>query len=277
MAKNDLKEKKLDKKMDEKSMDRLRIVAASLLAILVLVGAYFGYKEKNKELEAPKNSYVATESEKKFKEEYESLNGTVRQSTKVANKTVNIVEDNNVEYIDIDQAADILEKGSGLIYFGFASCPWCRTAVPVLLNAMESTNLEKIYYVDVRPNDDANADIRARYTLVKNQPKLLKEASSPRYDDVLNSLSEFLSEYTLTADTGKTIPVGKKNLSAPTVVVVQNGVVLDVHIGTINGHVKDEEGVLRDLTSEEEGQLNQRYVEMINKLLKDSCSTDSGC
>lgn len=266
-----------NKKIDEVKMDKLRILAASLLAVLVLIGAYFGYREKDKEIETKKETYVATESEKKFKEEYEALNGTVRQSTMVDNKTISIIEDNNVEYIDMDKAADILENGSGLIYFGFAACPWCRNAVPVLLKAMESTNLENIYYVDVRPNDDANADVRAKYTLVKNQPKLVREASSAKYDNVLNALDEFLDDYTLKGDNGKVINVGKKTLGAPTVAVVLNGVVLDVHSGTIDGHVKDENGVLRDLTSEEEDQLFQRYVEMINKYLKDSCSTDTAC
>ena len=45
-----------------------------------------------------------------------------------------------------EEIFDILD-GTGIIYFGFPECPWCRNAVPVLLDAAEEVGIEKIYYI----------------------------------------------------------------------------------------------------------------------------------
>ena len=273
MPKKEIKNTKKNSSLDDNIY--VKTALAAIAIILILIGGLIGYKIKNSENIKTKETYQATADEKKFKKEYEILNGTMRSNGEV-NKEISIIEDNNIEYINVEKAADILKEGSGIIYFGFAACPWSRNAVPILLNAMQSTDLDKIYYVNIRPNDDEYQDIREKYTAVKNKAKKTKEALSPRYDEILNSLSEFLPDYTVVGTNGKTINVGKKNLVSPTVAVVKNGVVLDVHSSTVEGHNKID-GLLPDMTKEATNQLFNRYSSMIANYLEDGCPIDTTC
>lgn len=247
-----------------------RTILAAALIILILVAGYFSYQYKNgmsgekndKEIE----EYKPTLDEKKFKEEYESLNETKRSNGEI-NKKIEIDVDNNIVYISIDEAADILKEGSGVIYFGFSACPWCRNAIPSLIKAMQVAKLDKIYYVNLRQNDDSSKDIRAQYQVVKNKIKLTREASSPKYEEVLSSLENYLDDYIVTNEAGKEFNTGKKVLGAPTVATVKEGIVLGVHTGTYNGH-KKVNGELPHLTSEQQIELQNIYTNLILKYLE---------
>lgn len=254
-----------------------RTLIAGLLIIIIFVGGFLAVKYKESGGFQGKDEYVATADEKKFKEEYESLNGTTR-SNGIKNKEISIMEDNNIKYLTLSEAVEMLDNGSGIIYFGFAACPWCRNAVPVLLNAMDSSSLDTIYYVNVRPDDDPTQDIRDTYVLnSKNKAKKSKDAD-PAYYNILTALANDLDDYVLTTDTGKKVNTGEKRLSAPTVVAVKDGIIVGFHEGTIEGHEKDENGVLPDLTKDEETELLNIYSQIISKYLNDSCEEDTeGC
>ena len=74
----------------------------------------------------------------KFKNEYESLNGQTSQSGKKY-LNVEIEKDNIIKYVSISELLDVIKNETGVIYLGFPECPWCRTAVPALLEAANST------------------------------------------------------------------------------------------------------------------------------------------
>lgn len=253
-----------------------KTLLAGLLIIVFIIGGYFIVTSKDDEGNK-KEKVVLTEDEKKFKKEYESLNGTTRSNGETI-KDVTILEDNNIVYTTLEDAAKILDEGSGIIYFGFAACPWCRSAIPELLNAMDSTNLDKIYYVDVRPDDDAEKDIRDKYTLnERNKARKTKDASDAYYS-VLTALANELSDYVLYTDKGKKVNTGEKRLYAPTVVAVLNGEIIGFHEGTVDNHEKDEDGTLRDMTDKEKETLREEYLSIITKYLDDDCATGSeGC
>ena len=82
----------------------------------------------------------------RFKLEYEALNGQKAENGSTY-MDVNISNDNKIVYADYDQIFDVLD-GTGVIYFGFPECPWCRNAAPVLLEAAEETAIEQIYYLN---------------------------------------------------------------------------------------------------------------------------------
>ncbi len=253
-----------------------RTLLAALLIVLVFIGGYVGIQYKKNNL-TPDSKYVATADEKKFKEEYESLNGTTRTNGQ-KNRDVEIMVDNNVKYINIKEAAEILENGSGVIYFGFAACPWCRNAVPVLLNAMNASELDTIYYVNIKPEDDPEQDIRDTYVLdTKNKARKSRDAEAA-YFDVLRALANDLDDYVLYTDKGKPVNTGEKRLAAPTVVSVKDGVVVGFHQGTVEGHDRVD-GVLEDLTKEQETELLNTYSKVISKYLNSDCDNDSekGC
>lgn len=262
----------------EEDTSYTKTILAAILIILVLIGGYVGFKIKNaKDEESTKinDTYTPTTDEKKFKDEYESLNGTAR-SNGSNNRTVSIIDDNNVQYLTVDQAADIMENGSGVIFFGFAACPWCRNAVPILLKAMSNSNLDTIYYVDVRPNDDKNKDIRDEYSVEKGKLYRVKEASSERYYDILEMLDDYLNDYEVTDDKDKLYKTGEKRLGAPSVVAVNNGTVVGFHAGTLPEH-KRINGVLDDLTDEQVEKVYNIYASLIQDYLGDSCTEDTQC
>ncbi len=255
-----------------------KTLLAAVLIVLVLLGAYLGVQYKKNGGFGKDGDYVATADEKKFKKDYESLNGTTRTNGQ-KNKEVEIIADNNIKYISIKEAADILESGSGVIYFGFAACPWCRNSVPVLLDAMSSSELKEIYYVDIRPEDKEEKDIRDLYTLnAKNKAKKQKDAADPAYHDVLLALANYLNDYVLETDKGKKVNAGEKRLYAPTVVAVKDGIVVGFHEGTVDNHEKSDNGELRDLTNEERKELLNTYTNLISNYFKGTCDGNKeGC
>lgn len=270
---NSIKTKSIPKLIQEENNYGKTLLAA-LLIIVVLLSSYFIIQNKQKDGEGKETSYVQTENEKRFKEEYESLNNTKR-SNGIDHKNITIVENNNIEYIDMKRASEIISNESGIIYFGFAACPWCRNAVPVLLEAMENAGLDKIYYVDLKKDDLQANDVRGTYKLNEKGNKAIVDIQSAEgYKEVLKALDKYLPEYTLTNKNGKKISTGEKRLGGPTVVVVKDGKVLDYHAGTVEGHVKDENGVLPDLTKEQKENLYEKYSEMIMTYQDDTCPID---
>lgn len=240
-----------------------------VLIVLVLIGIgssvyYFGFKDK----EETKEEVKLTDDEKKFKEEYESLNDTVRESTGVANPNMEVIEDNNVVYLSDEETVNFLEKGTGIIYMGFKECPWCRNAVPVLLKATTNASLEKVFYLDV-------TDIKSTIILdAKNKPKTTKEGTDAYYK-ILELLDDYLADYNLVTDKGKKVPTGEKRIFSPTVVTVKDGVVVGFHVGTVDDHVKGEDGFLPYMTDEQEEELYGIYEEMISKISGSNCN--DGC
>lgn len=266
--------KKELKQKETISLETKKTIIAGILLIIVLVAGFFLYQYKQDELEKDKVIEVEiTEDEKNFKEEYESLNGTIR-STGIENKTIEIPEDNNVEYITMQEAADILSSGSGVVYFGFAACPWCRNLTPILINTIKTTNLDKIYYVNVKPDDDSRKDLRGQFK-VENKKVVVDVPAADGYYQVLEKLDEYLNDYKITDKvTNKKYDTNVKRLGAPTVVAVKNGEIVGYHVGTLDGHVKDESGVLPDLTKEQEEIVSQSILKLVQNYLSDSCSSD---
>lgn len=254
-----------------------RTLIAGVLIIIIFIGGFIAVKYRENLL-LNEEKYVATADEKKFKEEYESINDTTR-SNGIKNKKISIIEDNNIKYITIDEAATMLDSGSGIIYFGFSACPWSRNAVPILLKAMQSSELDTIYYVNIRPEDKIDNDIRDFYILnSKNKARKSKEAASESYYNVLLALANELEDYILTTEKGKEVNIGEKRLNTPTVAAVKNGVLVGFHEGTVKDAKEDEDGKVSDLTKDQEKELLNTYSNIISKYLDDTCEEDQeGC
>lgn len=244
-----------------------RTILAAILIIVVLIGGYLAVQYKKNHGEG---IYIQTSDEKIFKEEYESLNGVENA------KSISIMKDNNIKYISLDEANEILDSKTGVIYFGTPSCAWSRNAVPVMLDAMQDSKLDTIYYVNIRPDNKKENDIRDEYTLdSKGKAKKTKDASESYYD-ILLSLANYLNDYILTTDAGKKVSTGEKRLTTPTVVAVKNGVIIGFHEGTLNSNLLDKDGNLKDLTTNEENELKEIYLKIFNKYKNENC-TDENC
>lgn len=249
-----------------------RMIGALILIVIALLACYFGYQYKNGKLELNFGKYVQTEDEKKFQSEYETLNGTANESG-VFNKTLEVMEDNNVVYLTLAEAEKMLESGSGVIYFGYASCPWCRNLLPNLLKAVKETKLDTLYYVKLL--DEEGNDIRSKYVL-NEKGKVKKEKDGTiEYYNILALLSDHLSDYVLIKDNGKTVATPEKRLSAPTVVSVKNGNIVDLYEITIEMTDKDQ-GASKVVSKDDENKAFDAYKDIITKYQNYEC-TEEGC
>jgi thiol-disulfide isomerase/thioredoxin len=201
----------------------------------------------------------------KFKEEYEELNGTTSSSGKEY-PSVNIDSDNVIVYSSLEEVLDILDSGTGVIYLGYPTCPWCRNAVPVLLKASDNTSLDKIYYVNM-------TDVRDKMELDSNNSIVTTKEADKEYYELLEKLDDILLEYTLTDDDGNEYDTQEKRVYVPTVLFVYNGKVVDYHFDTVDSQtdpyvVLDEEQTL---------ELYNIYLQGIHKVLNDQCDdSDKG-
>ena len=245
-------------------MDKKRIVVIVLGVLLVVLGLVKVYQlYHDKDDEKPNNEIVVTEDEKNFKEQYESKNGEVNSSDKEY-LTVNIPEKNLVTIKTDEEIIQVLENGTGVVYFGFSTCPWCRSLVETLVNTAKEVGIKDIFYVDV-------LDIRSSYEVKSKKLNQTKEGTEGYYS-ILEILDDYLSEYKITSGK-KEYDTKEKRLYAPTVVAIKNGEIVGFHEGTVESQTDPYLG-LNDTEKEE---LKNIFGEMFNKVLSSSCEDETGC
>ncbi len=183
----------------------------------------------------------------KFKKEYESLNGKQTEEGKEY-KNITIKENNPVVYASYKEIFDVLDS-TGIIYFGFPECPWCRNAVPVLLEAAEETGIEKIYYM----NNVNDRDIKT----LKDGNIITKKEGTNNYNKLLQKLGDNAPTYEGLNDSSI------KRLYFPAVIVVKDGNIVD----TIFGTVDSQKDPYIPLNSAQTKELKEKYVTAINKIL----------
>ena len=234
-------------------IDKRIIMGIAIVILLLLVGgAILLFNKKDPEGEKPNADAV------KFKEDYAKLNG--KENSKGSKyPIVEIEEDNPFRYITEEKAVEMLESGTGLIYFGFDTCPWCRNLVPNLVNAAESTGLETISYLDI-------LDIRSAITYENKSVVVTKEGSDSYYN-LLGLLNDYLEDYFVTDAKGKKHSTLEKRLYAPTLVAVVDGKIVGFHEGTLAEHDNGYD-TLDDKQIED---LNKILVELMTKVSDSSC------
>ena len=193
----------------------------------------------------------------KFKQEYESLNGKYNKSSK-RYVEISIDKENPFVYASYDEIVKILENGTGIIYFGFPECPWCRTAVPVLIDAAKELSIEKIYYFNA-------LDIRDTKRLDQNGNIIIEKEGTEEYKKLINLMYEVLPEYD-----GLNDPTIKR-LYFPTVVFVDNGEILSIHEDTVTS----QEDPYVALSKQQYNELKSIYIDGMNKVYNILC--DESC
>lgn len=137
----------------------------------------------------------------KFKLSYEYINYMEYNNGKKIK--VSIPYNNKIEYISNKEIMNILNSKTGVLYFGYNTCPWCRNAIPVLIDSIKDNNIDKIYYADIHKLNLSN--IR---------------------DELYNKLDSYLS----------IDDEGKKGLAVPAVYFVVNGNIVCSHVGTVDSY-----------------------------------------
>lgn len=233
---------------------------AALLAILI-VGGFLTFKKDDKKEETKP---TPTADAIKFKEEYEKLNGTIRESDGATYNSITIPEDNPIKYVDAKGALEVLKNETAIIYVGADWCPWCRNAVPVLIDAAKDTNMKTIYYLNLDQEKDAFE--------VQNG-KLVKTVNgTDAYYELLDFLKDHLKDYKITQD-GKEYDTKEKRIYMPFVIACKNGKVED----TVSGTVSLDEGQTKydKMTDKQTKEVYKNYVDLIKKVIPDGkCDDD---
>lgn len=194
----------------------------------------------------------------KFVNEYQALNNENNPNNDKKYSELKIEIDNPIVYADYEKIFNILEN-TGIIYFGFPECPWCRVAVPVLLEAAKEAKIPIIYYLN-------NKEDRDNKTLEGSKVVVNKNGTEDYYK-LLQKLGDKASEYSGLQD--KNI----KRLYFPSVIFVKNGKIIHNQVGTVDSH-KDPYEPLSDKQYKE---LKEIYLNNMNVIFNNVCNNNSEC
>lgn len=159
-----------------------------LISVLLLIGIGF---------------FLYTRDNFRFKFSYEMYNHEKLSGNKEIN--IHIPLKNKVNYLDEKELNKFLKNGTGLLYFGYSSCPWCRNIVPILIEVAKSNNMT-INYVDTH-----SVSVKNAITVLNNYLRVNDE--------------------------------GDKVLAVPDVYVIKDGKVLSHHLGTLDSYNNPYEGM----------------------------------
>ena len=185
-----------------------------ILSILLLTGCSI------KEEIIEKEDIVVTDVEK-FKKEYESHNNGIE---------VVVNSDDLIKYGTSKDILSILENGTGIIYFGMPTCPWCRNIVPILLNISKQYGM----YINYLNPGELNSDQISDYVKIK---------------EILNPYLEYNDE-------------GVKTLYLPDVYFVKDGKIVGHHLGSASS----QSDPYAKLTEEQTNELINIYINYIEQL-----------
>lgn len=190
-------------------MKKLAVILLLLTFTLTLSGC--DNNEENKEPEE-----IPITDAMKFKNEYENLNGE-KNSNGDEHRTITIAEDNPIIYASADDIVKKMEDGETFyVYFGFSTCPWCRSVLEKALEVAKEKNIETIYYVDV-------FDIRDTFELDENNKAVQTKKGTEGYQKLIELMANVLDDYNLTTENGKKVSTKEKRIYAPNYVYVKDG------------------------------------------------------
>ncbi len=215
-------------------------------------------KEREEQKEKTKEKTDAT----KFKEEYEELNGKKSESGKEI-RTIEISSDNPFKYKEAKDIVNLMEKKeSFIVYFGFNSCPWCRSMLPTLVSVAKDNNVDTIYYVDIKNIRDVKEVDK------KGKVSTTKEGSDDYYK-LLDLFDNVLSDYKLTDSKDKEVDAKEKRIYAPNIISVIDGKPTKLTTGLSD---KQDDGYM-ELTDD----MKKDMYESIEKVIKEYSNNNTSC
>ena len=161
----------------------------------------------------------------KFKEEYESLNNTMREKDGKTIRSLDIVEDNPIIYKEPKDILEMMEVGDTfVVYFGFPDCPWCRSMIPTLIDVAKDLELSQVYYVNVK-------EIRDTMVIDDSGAVVTETEGTTEYYQLLEKLDTVLDFYTLKDKDGNEVNTGERRIFAPSIISVVEGKAVEITDG----------------------------------------------
>ena len=211
--------KKGDTKLEESDSKRnAGIIILLMTMVLLLILLFFlHWNLDSGDLES------TGKTARDFKEEYEKLNGK-KDSEGNSYLKVSIHEDNVVQYADYNRIFSLLERGTGVIYFGTPEYSSCRAFVPVLLDAADEVGIDTIYYLNL------NSD-RDQKELTEEEKITTSKEGTKDYQRLLEKLDSVLESYDGLEDDSM------KRIYLPTVIFVKDGEIVSRYLGTADSEI----------------------------------------
>lgn len=228
--------------------NKIKAIIGIVIIVVIGVIGYLIYKNNSED----KTEYTITNDSLKFKEEYESLNGKDTGYNQTY-QTLDIKSYNPMLYSNYNEIFEILEKGTGIIYFGFPECPWCRNLVPVLVSSALESKVDKIYYLNIK--EDRNT-----LTLTKKGKIKTEKQGNENYLKLVDILKDYLPAYDGLND--ETI----KRIYLPTVVFVKDGKVIGLQESLESYQKRVENNPFDPMTEAEQKELLDIFKGYYSKL-----------
>ena len=150
----------------------------------------------------------------------------------------NIDGDHRFHEMAMHEALALLdEEFEGIFYFGFPGCPWCQAAVPAIHEASQIVGVDILY-------------ISRSHTIRDTEGWEEADAKMAWW---LNEQIEMGWLYE------NEVPI-RPNIFVPHVVHIRNGVVVNNHQGTFEGHERLADDSLPELTDIEYLELLENYI-----------------
>lgn len=165
----------------------------------------------------------------RFKLEYESLNRIPYENGRKI--PVSIPWNNSIKYIEEKEVLETLKTKSGIVYFGYNSCPWCRNVIGIVIETARENQIKPIYYVDIHH----------------------------AIDGIKEELKECLDEYLRVDEETR-----EKVLAVPDIYFIKDGKIIGHHISTVKSYKNPYKG----MTEEQKQELKGIYQEIIEEMKK---------
>lgn len=151
------------------------------------------------------------------------------------------VDSNNVfVYRTSSEIINILKNGTGIVYLGFPSCPWCQAYVPYLNEVAKENGLEKIYYFNILEDRKNNTE---------------------DYQEMVSILKDYLQYDS----------EGNKRIYAPSIISVKAGEIVGFDDET-GYDTKGESDPSSYWTDKRVKKLKEKLTSMVKEVLTNTCS-----
>lgn len=85
------------------------------------------------------------------------INAVVSDAQKFKAEYPSVSDDNHFVYASDRQTVSIFENGTGLVFLGFAKCPWCQSLSGLVDQAAKKEDLQEIDYLDISDHRKNNS------------------------------------------------------------------------------------------------------------------------
>lgn len=167
-------------------------------------------------------------------------------ASKFSKEYKNVPINNKFKYVNINEAIEILQNKTGVLFMGFSECRWCQEYAKYLNESLIDTDINTIYYLDIYKD---------------------RENNSKKYKELVKILNNNLSYDN----------IGNRQILVPSTTFVLNGIITnyDDETSFVSKHMNN----IKDYWTEEKTkQFKNKINEYANSLFENGvCKDKLGC